>query len=266
MLRHETHEYKQFQYPEDHWALDPTKEGACLALVKFRDKYNYAINLNPTDRRGYRSLIIYMGENNCDIYSTFNRQYTLAEQRGLSDVTNMMMEIYKRLGLPIVQSAQAGNNSHSLDKNTGKVQIGSPKEPCRLHNHVWARGDRQFDYIPGVPLEGPEPGKMFDMMAQTPIVPGNESKVLWEPDQFAKGLIEFTNGIHAYVKSDEFKAEFSESIKVTIFQPGLIIDKQSSFYAGNNAGVNLIFTQGTANNTKLIDEDVKIKSKSLQFK
>ena len=115
MLNRPTHSYIEFKYDKDHWALDNTKEGTCLAFVKFRDKYNYAIKLNPTDRRGYRALISYIGEDKIDIQTTFNRQYSVAEQRGLSDVTTFMIEIYKRLGLPIIQTAQAGNNSHSLN-------------------------------------------------------------------------------------------------------------------------------------------------------
>src|SRR3982750_4538787 len=98
MLRRPSHKYIECKYDKDHRALDNTKEGTCLAFVKFRDKYSYAIKLNPTDRRGYRALVSYIGDKKVDIQTTFNRQYTVAEQRGLSDATTLMIEIYKKLG------------------------------------------------------------------------------------------------------------------------------------------------------------------------
>ncbi len=39
---------------------DSTKEDTCLAFALFRDKYKFAIKLNPTDRRGYRILVTYV--------------------------------------------------------------------------------------------------------------------------------------------------------------------------------------------------------------
>jgi HIT-related len=252
MLRSNTHKYIEHKYPENHWALDSTKEGTCIAFVKFRDKYSYAIKLNPTDRRGYRSLVTYLGDNQSDIQSTFNRQYTVAEQRGLSDITTLMVEIYKKIGLPITQTAQAGNNSHSFDETSGITQIGNTKEPSMLHTHVWGRGNPKQEYIPGVPLDGPNPGEMFDMMAKTPSVPGNQKKVPWEKNQLEKGLEIFKNALHEYVNSSEFQQEFGQSLQVDIFQLDKIIENinQPNFYLSNNAMVNLTFNKECDQNPK----------------
>jgi hypothetical protein len=235
MLRNITHKYIEHKYPENHWALDSTKEGTCVAFIKVHDKYNYSVKLNPTDRRGYRALVTYVGLDGSDIQSTFNRQYTLGEQKGLSDVTTLMVEVYKKMGLPIVQTAQAGNNSHSLDEALGITQIGSAKEPSMLHTHVWGRGNPKHEYILGVPLDGPKPGEMFDMMAKTPIVPGNEKKIPWEPKQLENGLEIFKKKLYDYANASEFQHEFGKSLKVNIWQPGKIIEKvNQTAFSGNN--------------------------------
>lgn len=219
MINRHSHKYIEFKYDKDHWSLDNTKEGTCIAFVKFRDKYNYAIKLNPTDRRGYRALVSYIGDDKVDIQTTFNRQYTVAEQRGLSDVTTFMIEIYKKLGLPIVQTAQAGNNSHSLMAESGITQIGSEKEPSMLHTHIWGRGNPEQEFILGIPLDGPKPGEMFDMMAKTPSVPGNQKKIKWEPKQLETGLQVLKKALHDYSHSDEFQQEFAGTLTVNIYKP-----------------------------------------------
>lgn len=213
-----THNYIEHQYPKDHWALDSTKEGTCVAFVQFKDKYNYAIKLNPTDRRGYRMLVTYIGDDQTNIQSTFNRQYTSAEQRGLSEVTSLMVEVYKKMGLPIVQTAQAGNNSHSMDEISGITQIGSVKEPSMLHTHIWGRGNPKHEYILMVPLDGPKPGEIFDMMAKSPNVPGNEKKIPWDTYQLKNGLQVFKSNLQDYVNSSEFSQEYGHSLRVNIFE------------------------------------------------
>ncbi len=226
MLKHPSHKYIECKYDKDHWALDNTKEGTCIAFIKFRDKYNYAIKLNPTDRRGYRALITYTGDDKSDIQTTFNRQYTIAEQHGLSDVTTLMIEIYKKLGLPIVQTAQAGNNSHSL-LPSGMTQIGNEKEPSMLHTHIWGRGNPAQEYISGIPLDGPKPGEMFDMMAKTPNVPGNQKKIKWEPQQLETALLLIKNTLHDYTRSEEFQQEFGDTLTINIYQPEKLFEKSA---------------------------------------
>ncbi|MBA3662261.1 MAG: hypothetical protein H0W64_11055 [Gammaproteobacteria bacterium] len=246
MLSGNIHKYMEHTYPENHWALDSTKEGTCVAFIKANDKYNYALKLNPTDKRGYRALVTYVGMDDADIQSTFNRQYTLREQKGLSSVTTLMVEIYKKLGLPIVQTAQAGNNAHSLDE-FGITQIGNTKEPSMLHTHIWGRGNPKQEYIPGIPLEGPKPGEMFDMMAKTPTVPGNERKMPWDPKQLEKGLEIFKKTLHEYANSSEFRQEFGKALKVNIWKPGNLFEKanqlnfsrKDKFILGLSASVGL---------------------------
>lgn len=213
-----THTYVHYTYSADHWANDNTKDGTCIGFVQFNNKQIYALKLNPTDRRGYRALVTLIGEDNTDIQTTFNRQYTTAEQRGLSEVTAFVIEIFKKMGLPIVQTAQAGNNSQSLDES-GVTHIGNSKEPSMLHTHIWGRGNPAQEYIPGVPLDGPKPGEMFDMMAKTPSVAGNQKKVPWEPKQLEISLKLFKKLIHEYIDSSEFSKEFSDLLKINIFQP-----------------------------------------------
>ncbi|MBA2648055.1 MAG: hypothetical protein H0U75_00390 [Legionella sp.] len=225
MKNSDTYKHINHHYSPDHWALDSTKEGTCIAFVKFRDKYNYAIKLNPTDRRGYRMLVTFIGDEKSDIQSTFNRQYTTAEQKGLAEVTSLLIEIYKRIGLPIVQTAQAGNNSHSLDEQSGITQIGSTKEPSMLHTHIWGRGNPRHEYISMVPLDGPKPGEMFDMMAKTPQVPGNEKKIVWTEEQLKNGLQVFKTILQDYVASAEFTQEFSNSLQVSILDDKNVMKK-----------------------------------------
>jgi len=202
--------YLNHQYPDDHWALKPTAEGTAIVYVQYRNTYNYLVKLNPTDKRGYRCLVTYMGTKDSDLQSTFNRPYTAAEQKGLSEVTTLIIEIYKLFGLPIVQSAQAGNNSQCFIEKTSLVQIGNTKEPSQLHTHVWGRGDPKYNYIPKVALEGPLPGQMFDMMAKTPSVPGNEKKVLWEAHELQIALNHFKECLKAFQSTEVYKQEFSE--------------------------------------------------------
>ncbi|MDR3443292.1 MAG: hypothetical protein P4L65_09760 [Legionella sp.] len=213
-----THTYVHHTYSADHWANDNTKDGTCIGFVTFNNIQIYALKLNPTDRRGYRALVTLIGEDNTNIQTTFNRQYTTAEQRGLSEVTAFVIEIFKKMGLPIVQTAQAGNNSQSLDES-GVTHIGNLKEPSMLHTHIWGRGNPAQEYIPGVPLDGPKPGEMFDMMAKTPSVAGNQKKVSWDPKLLEISLQLFKKLIHEYINSSEFSKEFSGLLKIKIFQP-----------------------------------------------
>lgn len=237
------HQYSSHQYAPDHWALDSTKEGTCLAFVTFKNQYKYAIKLNPTDRRGYRMLVTFVGTAQDEIQSTFNRQYSTAEQRGLAEVTALMIAVYKKIGLPIVQTAQAGNNAHSLDEESGITQIGNHKEPNLLHTHLWGRGNPRQHYIAGIPLDGPKPGALFDMMAKTPQVPGNEKKIGWTPEQLQKGLAVFKNNLHQYLASSEFRQEFS-ALEVSIYDYKMLINKsktpsKSRAFAGLSLGVGL---------------------------
>lgn len=205
----------KYDYPKDHWAIDYTRAGTSIAHVKVKGKYNYSVILNPTDCRGYRTIIRYLNNNNSDISSALNRPYTVAEERGLNAVTAMMEQVYKNMGL-IPQFAQLGNNSQYFDERTREIIIGNEEEPGMLHLHLWGRGDPEHEFIPGVPLRGPIPGLMFDLIAKSKTVPTNQYAIKWDPKELEIALIAFKEELAAYIESEEFKEEFSDSIEIFI--------------------------------------------------
>src|SRR3990167_3846318 len=178
--------YIHYDYPADHWAINPDKDGTSIVYVSYRNTFKYLIQLNPTDRRGYRVIVRYVGQNNQDIRTTLNRPYTSMEERGLLEVSTFMMQVYKRIGLPIVQIALAGNNAQSYDKDNRIIHIGTTNEPGFLHLHMWARGAVDEEYIPGVSLLGPELGETFDM---------SNGKVKWDKAQIELCLPVFRKAI-----------------------------------------------------------------------
>ncbi|KTD01358.1 hypothetical protein [Fluoribacter gormanii] len=205
----------KYNYPKDHWAIDYTKAGTSIAHVKLKGKYNYSIILNPTDCRGYRTIIRYLNDSNSDIPSALNRPYTVAEERGLNEVTAMMERVYEKMGL-IPQFAQLGNNSHSFDEKTRETIIGNEEEPGMLHLHLWGRGDPEHEFIAGVPLRGPKPGLMFDLIAKSKTEPTNQFAIKWDPKELEIALAAFKDMLSLYLESDEFKEEFSDSLEVSI--------------------------------------------------
>ena len=97
----------------------------------------------------------------------------------------LVTEAYTRI-VPIAQNAVAGNNAHSFDPNTGIIQLGTHEEPIFLHGHVFGRGNPEERYIEDVSLDGPIPGLLFDMRAQTSQERGNDKKVSWQSDDTNK--------------------------------------------------------------------------------
>lgn len=176
--------YSEYRYPADHWAVNPEIDGTGIAYVTYLNKYKYYIYLNPQDRRGYRIIVRYISNSGGDIQSTLNRAYTSEENEGLFEVSALMMDVYHRMGLPVVQLALAGNNAQQYDANSNTIIIGTEKEPGFLHLHMWARGDTNYEYISGVKLLGPELGTAFDM---------TNGKVKWENDLLKQCLIIFKN-------------------------------------------------------------------------
>ena len=205
----------KYEYPKEHWSIDYTKAGTSIAHVRVKDKYNYSIILNPTDCRGYRIIVRYLNDTHSDIASALNRRYTVAEERGLNEVTAMMERVYERLGL-IPQFSQLGNNSHSFDEKTREITIGNEEEPGMLHLHLWGRGDPNHEFIPGVPLRGPVPGLMFDLIAKSKTEPTNQFAIKWEPQELEIALSVLKEELGAYIDSEEFREEFSDSLDVSI--------------------------------------------------
>lgn len=208
-------EYFKHKYSPSHWSIDFTRAGTSIAIITVRDKYHYSVILNPTDCRGYRIIIRYLNEGDSSLSSAFNRPYTVSEQRGLNDVATLMTQIYEKLGL-IVQFSQLGNNSHTFTEETGAILIGNEEEPSMLHLHMWGRGDPEMEYIPGVPLRGPIPGLMFDLIAKNKTHPINQYAVKWDEKELKASLAVFQLTLAEYAKSPEFMEEFGDILKVTI--------------------------------------------------
>ncbi|WP_058518369.1 hypothetical protein [Legionella parisiensis] len=216
----------KYDYLKEHWALDYTRAGTSIAHVKVKGKYNYSVILNPTDCRGYRTIIRYLNNGYSDISSALNRPYTVAEERGLNAVAAMMEQVYKNMGL-IPQFAQLGNNSHYFDEKTREITIGNEEEPGMLHLHLWGRGDPEHEYIPHVPLRGPKPGLMFDLIAKSKTEPTNQYAIRWDPKELEIALTAFKEELTAYIESEEFKEEFSDSIEVSI-DPALNLSSENT--------------------------------------
>jgi hypothetical protein len=162
---------KQFsdsEYCPDHWAMkkfdlsDQTNNNLVAIFGKSgkMDK-GFAFYLNPTDRRGYRSLVRFF--DNDSMASTFNRNFSFEEQLVLVNCLQIVSHVYQQI-VPISQVCILGNNSHSFEPNDRKVIIGTDKEPNILHGHIIGRGDPDYDYIKGIALYGPVPGESFDLI------------------------------------------------------------------------------------------------------
>ena len=169
----------QLAYPPHHWVLQPLTltDLNVVALVYFQ-QCDYAVYLNPSDKRGYRSIVRLI--NNDRMLSTINREYTSSERIGLALSMAMVTDAYARI-VPIAQNVVAGNNAHSFDPQTGTVHMGTVDEPIFLHGHVYGRGNPKENYIADVPLDGPVPGLVFDLRAQSSHELGNEVKISWKP-------------------------------------------------------------------------------------
>ncbi len=190
---HALKKYFTGAYPEKHWALQPytLTDPKVIALARYMNS-EYALYINPTDKRGYRSLVALI--HNGTMASTINRDYSSEERIGLSLVIALMTETYSRI-VPIAQNAVVGNNAHAFDTETKTTILGVPHEPSFLHGHIWGRGNPNKQYIAGVALDGPIPGLIFDMRATTwqrntngefELQTGNDKKVQWTEGDMEK--------------------------------------------------------------------------------
>lgn len=197
------------KYPSDHWAVQPyeLKDPKVIALAYYKDA-EYAIYMNPTDKRGYRCITRFI--KNEDMNSTINRDYTSKERIGLGLAVQLVAEVYSRI-VPISQTAVAGNNSHKFDSHTGTTYLGKIEEPSFLHGHIFGRGNPEGCYIDDVKLDGPIPGLNFDMMAKTS-EPGNEAKVKWKSGDMEKVVSRIKMEI------EKLKGEFKEQGLVVVTQ------------------------------------------------
>ena len=151
--------FSKSKYDKNHWALC-NDEKFIIRHIK-ENSYNFIVKLNPTDSRGYRTIVSYIG-NDADqnIENTFNRKYTHEERVALLVVTSKICTCYEYFDL-ITQIEVAGNNSHQfINSNT---IVGTKKEPSILHSHIICRGNPEYNYIGNVKLGGPIPGELFNM-------------------------------------------------------------------------------------------------------
>lgn len=163
--------FSNVSYPTSHWAMkkfelekmgDSQNNNLVAIFTKNGNKNKgFAFYLNPTDCRGYRSIVRLFDNDNMG--STFNRDFTFDEQMGLGKCLQVVSHVYQQI-VPLTQVLILGNNSHSFDSNDRNVLIGTDKEPNMLHGHVIGRGDPKIEYVQGIRLHGPLPGESFDLI------------------------------------------------------------------------------------------------------
>ncbi|CAF3959819.1 unnamed protein product [Rotaria sp. Silwood2] len=183
-----------------HWALKSCTltDPKVIALVCF-EQSNYAVHLHPEDKRGYRSIVRLI--NNDQIFSTINRDYTSVERIGLALTMTLVTEAYNHI-VPIAQNAVTGNNARLLDPKTVTIQLGITQEPIFLHGHVFGCGDPERKYIDDVQLDGPILGTLFNMNTSSPHESDHDKKVSWKSEEINKVVrrleTEIENIHHAY--------------------------------------------------------------------
>ncbi len=175
--------FNKFDYSSEHWSSQyPRMEDPqFIARLKVRGFF-FAFYINPTDSRGYRSIVRLV---NKDMLTTYNRAYTFEEKAALQLALSVLVEAYETLGL-ITQVEVAGNNSQSFDAGKGETFVGKPSEPSMLHGHVIGRGNPEFEYITGIKLGGPIPGALFNMRGNDPNSEGNETKGKWSTENLKR--------------------------------------------------------------------------------
>ena len=166
--------YAPLCVPPHHWSVTPLSKAHhahYIATLQVDGKHTVQVMLNPTDSRGYRSIVFLACHE--DPKSVLNRPFTLSEQMAVHKALAVVSQAYSHFGM-IAQVELAGNNSHAFDPQTATTTIGAV-EPCFLHGHVIGRGDPNVVFIggsisgsstnnkDGLTLGGPLPGQLFDM-------------------------------------------------------------------------------------------------------
>lgn len=113
--------YNEFDYKAHPWALDfidkdSDSEWKFIARFQYTDPLSkksahFVFYGNPTDARGYRTMVRLSPTQPSGMLSTYNRPYEHFETLGLYNVLPLLTQAYQRLGL-YAQVADAGNNSH----------------------------------------------------------------------------------------------------------------------------------------------------------
>lgn len=168
-------------YKPDHWALHAPnmKDKNFVATLKIHGVL-MGLKLNSTDARGYRGIVGLVTENDSQMSTTFNRDYSIEEKLSLSIALTIFAKAYEQFGI-IAQTSIAGNNSQSVNPD-GSVQIGNEKEPSLLHGHIIGRGNPDICYIANVPLRGPKAGAEMNLRGDGKDE-GNTTKVKWKDEE-----------------------------------------------------------------------------------
>lgn len=175
--------YYTKSYKSTHWALHiPTiADKNFIATLKI-NRVRIGLKLNQSDARGYRGIACLVAEDEAQLPSTFNRDYSIEEKLALTTALGIFASAYEKYGI-IAQISIAGNNSQSVNPD-GSVQIGNEKEPSLLHGHVIGRGNPEMAYIGNVTLKGPKAGFEMNLRGDGSDE-GNVGKENWKDDEMA---------------------------------------------------------------------------------
>lgn len=199
-------QYYKGLYEPNHWAMrTPSPDDKFFITTLKINSVDIVLTLNPKDARGYRGIARLMPKKELTMDTTFNREYTEAEDFALNTALAIFARVYKNFKI-IAQVSIAGNNSQSVDAN-GITLIGNKEEPSLLHGHLIGRGDPNKAYIPGVKtkLNGPKAGKEVNLRGDGPDE-GNTTKIKWNENEMELVASAFAQEVVKVLKSSaEFK-------------------------------------------------------------
>mmetsp|Transcript_10603 Transcript_10603/g.15528 ORF Transcript_10603/g.15528 Transcript_10603/m.15528 type:complete len:218 (-) Transcript_10603:2354-3007(-) len=201
--------FSQREIKQGWWNTPCSKEDSIFIarfIVKNSENNDmiYEWHWNPTDSRGGRSIVSYC----CTVPSENNRKYaekdmnkfinckpTFEENVNLHLIIGLCSSICSELPV-FVQTAVAGNNSHSLQN---KVMIIGEPEVSVQHGHlIWRGNPKQTVGSSNFTIGGPSPGEMFNMRGNG-TEPGNDSKRSWCSGQ----MKDLTKMIHDIMKKHQ---------------------------------------------------------------
>jgi len=164
--------FRRFKYNKNHWPIKmQNSENRFIIRNMNYKRYNFVVRLNPTDSRGYRTIVSYLGKNNDQIEGTLNRKYAHEENCALQTIASKIGSCFESFDL-VTQIEVAGNNCHEFINNI--TYIWTENEPGILHSHIICSGDQKNNYIGDVILKGDEHGMLFNMC---------ENKIKWSENE-----------------------------------------------------------------------------------
>jgi hypothetical protein len=159
----ETFSYFSGKYSDNHWCFDSREAGAPDVVgVISAHGCRFSCYAIPPDCRGYRTVVRLIPTNPQDnMLSTFNRDFTPTERVAFHEALAVVEQLYRSMGL-IPQQHILANMAHVMGAD-GAMQLGHSHEPLMLHAHIVGRGIPGQEYVKGMPLICPPPGKVFDI-------------------------------------------------------------------------------------------------------